>query len=74
MRTTHASTPRQLVALVTTAPSAALTERPGSFDWEVLADADAEYRAWLDAHHADAIAAIDAEATPANDNTRSSAA
>ena len=48
-----------------------ICERPGHFDWEVLADADAEYQAWLDQHRAEAIAAIDAEASPANDNSRS---
>jgi hypothetical protein len=36
-------------------------------DWEVLADADAEYAAWLDEHHALALAAIDRDAPFAND-------
>lgn len=71
MRSTTAATPRQLIAA---AVAAKADERPGNFDWEVLADADAEYHAWLDAHHADAIAAIDAEASPANDNTHDESA
>jgi hypothetical protein len=37
-------------------------ERPGGVDWEVLADADAEYREWLEARHAVDLSALDLDA------------
>jgi hypothetical protein len=46
-------------------------ERPGHFDWEVLADA--EFYEWLDTAHTAALAAIDASAEPANDTALSAA-
>lgn len=42
-------------------PSAPMFERPGSFDWEVLADADAEYHEWQEAQHEAALAVLDAD-------------
>jgi hypothetical protein len=47
-------------------------ERPGHFDWEILADADAELQAWHEIPLL-AYAAIDTSAAPANDTTRSAA-
>jgi hypothetical protein len=42
-------------------------ERPGHFDWEALADADAEYHEWLEARKDEAVASIDLSVAPAND-------
>jgi hypothetical protein len=42
-----------------------LEQRPDTFDWEVLADEDAEYREWVEARQLEDLVAIDAD--PAND-------
>jgi hypothetical protein len=60
--------PRHWVTTTTAASVTVVFERPGAFDWEVLADADAELHAWLANHHEEALAMIDASAEPANDN------
>lgn len=35
-----------------------LAERPESFDWELLADADAEFAEWQRSHREDDLAAL----------------